>query len=167
MIFREMYPPEAEFLKEMLYESLFVPEGKERYPRSVLERPELAKYYLKWGSIPHDLAYVAEDNGTLIGAVWGRAHQPPHQGYGYIDSDIPEIGIALKSSHRNRGVGTRLLKLISEHYATLEVCFLSLSVDKLNPAKKLYDRQGFLVVVENEKILSCSNTCSHKGAGLL
>ncbi len=151
MIFREMVSSEARFLKEMLYESLFVPDGKERYPRSVLEHPELAKYYLNWGSIPHDLAFVAEDNGTLVGAVWGRAHQPPHQGYGYVDSDIPEIGIALKSSHRNRGVGTRLLELISEHYARLEVRSLSLSVDKLNPAKKLYDRQGFLVVMENEE----------------
>ena len=149
MIFREMVSSEAEFLKEMLYESLFVPDGKERYPRSVLERPELAKYYLNWGSIPHDLAFVAEDNGTLVGAVWGRGHQPPRQGYGYIDSDIPEIGIALKSSHRNRGVGTRLLELILEHYATFQVRSISLSVDKFNPAKRLYSRLGFVVVEEN------------------
>ena len=149
MIFREMHSSEAGFLKKMLYESLFVPEGKECYPNSVLECPELAKYYLNWGSIPYDLAFVAEENGELVGAVWGRAHQPPHQGYGYIDSDIPEIGIAVKSTYRNSGTGTRLLKLISEHYATLQVRSISLSVDKLNPAKRLYSRMGFVVVEQN------------------
>ena len=166
MIFREMHPSEAGFLKEMLYESLFIPEGKERYPRSVVERPELTKYYLNWGSIPHDLACVAEDNGSLVGAVWGRAHQPPHQGFGFIDSDTPEIGIALKSPCRNKGAGTRLLELISEHYIKLEVRSISLSVDRLNPARRLYDRQGFVVVKENEADFIMLKQLLSRGTGL-
>ena len=149
MIFREMYATEAGFLKEMLYESLFVPNGKERYPRSVLEHPKLIKYYLNWGSTPLDQAYVAEDDGTLVGAIWGRAHQPPHQGYGYVDSDIPEIGIALRPAYRNQGIGSRLITQISDYYTKQGIRALSLSIDKLNPAKRLYSRMGFVVVDEN------------------
>lgn len=150
MIIREMFPSEAEFLREMLYESLFVHEGKEPYPRSVLELPDLAKYYLNWGSIPHDLAIVADKEGQLIGAVWGRAHQPPHEGFGFVDSDVPEIGIAVFPAFRNQGIGTELINAISNHYQMQGLRSISLSVDRNNPAKALYDRLGFLVVRENE-----------------
>ena len=145
-----MQPSESGFLKEMLYESLFVPEGKKPYPRSVLELPALAKYYLNWGSIPHDLAMVAENDGQLTGAVWGRARQPPHEGYGFVGTDIPEIGIAVFPAFRDQGVGTDLINSISNHYQKRGLPSISLSVDRKNPAKSLYERLGFLVVKENE-----------------
>ncbi|NQT63209.1 MAG: GNAT family N-acetyltransferase [Candidatus Marinimicrobia bacterium] len=150
MIFREILASEARFLKEMLYESLFVPEGKKSYPRSVLELPELLKYYEDWGSIPHDLAVVAEESGQLVGAVWGRAHQPPREGYGFVGIDIPEIGVAVFPAFRNQGVGTELINTISAQYQVCKLSAISLSVDRNNPAKALYDRLGFLVVKENE-----------------
>lgn len=150
MIFREMLASESKFLKEMLYESLFVPKGTRPYPRSVLERPELAKYYLNWGSIPHDLAIVAVHHGELVGAVWGRSHQPPHEGFGFVGPDTPEVGIAVYSDYRNQGLGTRLFEAIIENYRRRGITALSLSVDRLNPAKALYGRLGFLVVRENE-----------------
>lgn len=149
MVFRELHPEEAGFLKEMLYLSLFVPDGKNPYPRSVLELPELSKYYLNWGSIPHDLAIVAEAEDVLMGAVWGRAHQPPHQGYGFVDVDVPEIGIAVTPAFRNQGVGTKLVKTIEKHYRESGVQSISLSVDRQNPAKVLYDRLGFQVISDN------------------
>ena len=145
-----MQPSESGFLKEMLYESLFVPEGKKPYPRSVLELPALAKYYLNWGSIPHDLAMVAEKDGQLTGAVWGRAHQLPHEGYGFVGTDIPEIGIAVFPAFRDQGVGTDLINSISNHYQKRGLPSISLSVDRKNPAKSLYERLGFHVVKENE-----------------
>ena len=146
-----MHPSEEGFLKEMLYESLFVAEGKAPYPRSVLELPELAKYYLNWGSIPHDLAVVAEKERQLIGAVWGRAHQPPHEGYGFVDIDIPEVGIAICADYRNQGLGTKLFESLFEKYYERGVRAVSLSVDQHNPAKTLYSRLGFQVVVENKQ----------------
>ncbi len=149
MIFREMDPSEAGFLKEMLYVSLFVPESRDPYPRSVLERPELSKYYLKWGSIPHDFAVVAELDGLLAGAVWGRAHLPPHEGYGFVGIDIPEIRMAVNPEFRNQGVGAGLMKRITKRYREQGLQSISLSVDKRNPAKHLYDRFNFQVVKEN------------------
>ncbi|MBC8374793.1 MAG: GNAT family N-acetyltransferase [FCB group bacterium] len=145
-----MHPSESGFLKEMLYESLFVPKGRKAYPRSVLELPELLKYYKDWGSIPHDLAVVAEENGQLVGAVWGRAHQPPCEGFGFVGIDIPEIGVAVFPAFRSKGIGTELINSISRQYQARELSSISLSVDRNNPAKALYDRLGFLVVKENE-----------------
>lgn len=151
MIFREMHPSEAGFLKEMLYESLFVSKGKKPYSRSVLALPELSRYYEAWGSIPHDLAMVAEAEGQLVGAVWGRAHQPPHEGYGFVGADVPEIGVAVFPAFRNQGIGTKLINLIANRYLSQGLQSISLSVDRNNPAKSLYERLGFLVVKENEQ----------------
>ncbi len=145
-----MLQSEAPFLKEMLYESLYVPAGMKPYPRTVLEQPELSRYYLNWGSIPRDLAVVATSRGGLVAAVWGRAQLPSAKGFGYIDVDIPEIGIAVKPDFRNQGVGTTLIKKIFKRYNELGVRSVSLSVDRQNPAKRLYDRLGFQVVVENK-----------------
>jgi [ribosomal protein S18]-alanine N-acetyltransferase len=149
MIYRELDPSEAGFLKEMLYVSLFVPGEKVPCPRSVLERPELSKYYLKRGSIPHDFAVVAETDGLLVGAVWGRAHLPPHAGYGFVGIDIPEIGMAVNAEFRNQGVGAGLMRRITKHYQEQGLQSISLNVDKRNPANHLYDRLNFQVVKEN------------------
>ncbi|MEL6969712.1 MAG: hypothetical protein AAFZ63_08515 [Bacteroidota bacterium] len=43
-------PEEIPFMKEMMYEALFVRPGQSPFPRDILERPELAKYLVDGGS---------------------------------------------------------------------------------------------------------------------
>ena len=134
---------EIPFLKEMLYVALYVREGQPSFPRSILESPEIAKYIVDWGSKKGDLAIVAEIEGELVAAIWGRVFTAEEKSYGFIDEQTPEIGMAVKEGFRGQGIGTRLIMEASKEYHRLVYQALSLSVDKENPAIKLYERMGF------------------------
>lgn len=143
MIIRKIKSDEEYFLREMLYQAIFIPPGKPPLPRSITGQPELARYIKDWGKGAFDLAYVAEHNGMLIGAIWGRQFVLPKVGYGYVDGFTPEISMAIKEAHRGRGIGAALLENISASYNERGVSAISLSVDKLNPAFKFYQKNGF------------------------
>ncbi|MEO1518752.1 MAG: GNAT family N-acetyltransferase [Bacteroidota bacterium] len=140
---RPIRPAEHDFLQEMLYEALFVPVGKAKFPKSILQEPGIRKYVKDWGQQKNDVAIVAVCERELVGAIWGRTFSANQQGYGYIDEQTPEISMAVKQSHRNQGIGTHLLKALETAYADRGAEKMSLSVDKLNPAKSLYQRCGF------------------------
>lgn len=146
MNYREIDSREIKFLKEMLYEALFVPEGQPPFPLSILDKPEISNYIDNWGQLPNDLAIVAEFNNELIGAIWGRSFQPPKIGFGFVDRETPEISMAIIKSFRNKGIGTRLIEEISNRYAKKKIKAISLSVDELNKAKNLYERSGFEII---------------------
>ena len=58
------------------------------------------------------------------------------------------MDIAVAASHRNRGIGTELLgRLIAE--ATAVTLPLTIHVEQMNPAMRLYERLGFRKVGEN------------------
>jgi GNAT superfamily N-acetyltransferase len=63
--------------------------------------------------------------------------------------DIELDSIYLKASMHNRGAGTALVQdLISEAQSTEKL--LRLSTAKINPARRLYERLGFVAVHESE-----------------
>ncbi|CAN5565237.1 GNAT family N-acetyltransferase [soil metagenome] len=138
------------FLYAMLYQAIFVPEGSQPPPPSVVELPELRKYVQDFGHQSGDLAYIAVDDATqqLVGAVWLRLFTGEHKGYGYVDDMTPELSIALDPNHRGRGIGqkllTQLLATAQESYAAV-----SLNVWAQNPAFRLYQRLGFEIVATN------------------
>ena len=148
MTFRVLRLDETDFLKEMFYEALYVPEGHPPYPKSVVDKPELVKYTKDWGTGNHDIAIVAEQNGKLVGAIWGRTFQPPEAGYGFVDEHTPEISMAVKKDYRGNGIGAKLIDAIANAYAVKGIQALSLSVDKENRARNLYERVGFTIVEE-------------------
>lgn len=139
----------GEVLKEWLSRAVFIQQGLPAAPRSILELPQLKIYYEEWGTKPNDLAFVARKHETP-GLVWGRMHSGPLTGFGFVDGETPEISIAVREGFRNQGIGTQLLASISKSYEQLGVKKLSLSVDRHNPAKALYLRDGFLVIEENQ-----------------
>jgi [ribosomal protein S18]-alanine N-acetyltransferase len=145
---RPVKPNEIKFLKDMLYEALYVHEGEPLLPRSIIYEPEIVKYIKDWGK-PFDCAIVAQNNNELTGAIWGRMFQLPETGYGYIDEETPEISMAVKSNYRGQGIGTKLIEAISQEYLKLNIKAISLSVDKRNKALNLYQRAGFVIVAEN------------------
>lgn len=131
------------FISDMQYEALFVPSGADLYPRATLDAPNIRPYHADFGSQPCDVGRIAEDDsGEPIGAAWVRQVE----GYGFIDHDTPELGIAVVADHRGAGVGTALLESL-----LAAIPRVSLSVDVRNPAKALYERLGFeLVRVSDE-----------------
>ena len=121
------------FISDMQYEAMFVPPGAEPFPRSILDEPNIRLYHADFGSCDGDLGVIAESpTGRLLGAAWVRLVE----GYGFVDADTPELGIAVVADRRGGGVGTALLGALLER-----VPRCSLSVDTRNPAIRLYAGQ--------------------------
>ncbi|MCB0064057.1 MAG: GNAT family N-acetyltransferase [Caldilineaceae bacterium] len=139
------------FLAEMMYQAIFVPAGTEAPPRSVVEAPALHKYFADFGTQSGDIGYKAinPQTGNLVGAAWLRLLSGDKKGYGYVDDQTPELSIATAPAHRGQGIGTQLLDQLftaaAEHYSAI-----SLSVWPENPAYRLYQRLGFVVVKQDE-----------------
>jgi ribosomal protein S18 acetylase RimI-like enzyme len=110
----------------------------------------MAHYVAGWGQ-PGDLGVIAIDPHTRqpAGAAWVRLLQGENRGYGYIDDATPELTIAVLSGHRNQGIGTQLLTELLR-LAAAQYNAVSLSVWKENPARRLYERLGFVVVQEDD-----------------
>ncbi|KAA3658488.1 MAG: GNAT family N-acetyltransferase [Chloroflexi bacterium] len=112
--------------------------------REIIELPSLAKYIKDWGQ-PSDLGVVAIDQETNqpVGATWLRLFDAENAGYGFVDSSIPELSIALLPSFRGQGVGTALMTRLIDAAKEVGVPGISLSVNGRNPARHLYQRLGF------------------------
>ena len=122
----------------MVYEALFIAPGADPFPRTVLDDPQIAHYAKAFGR-PGDQGLIAETSaGSAIGAAWVRRFSATDPGYGYVDEDTPELSIAVVQPSRGTGVGTALL---TQLFVDVPRC--SLSVDRRNPAVRLYERLGF------------------------
>ena len=144
---RLMDPSEYDLLRDFLYEAIFIPDGVEPPPRSIVERPELRIYYDGFGTGAADYCIVAEEDGRIVGAVWSRIMND----YGHIDDSTPSLAISLYKDYRGRGLGTELMKAIISLLADKGFERVSLAVQKANYAVKLYRKVGFEVVGENEE----------------
>jgi ribosomal protein S18 acetylase RimI-like enzyme len=123
----------------MQYLALFVPPGADAPPFDVVDDPAIARYHRGFGTRGGDLGRIAEGpDGSPVGAAWVRTWTAVHPGYGYVDDATPELSIAVVERERGSGIGDALLdSLLSD----LPRC--SLSVDRRNPALRLYNRHGF------------------------
>ena len=68
--------------------------------------------------------------------------------FGQGDDSIPSLAISLLPGYRGRGIGTQLLDSLLSLLWQKGFARASLSVQKENPARRLYERAGFRVVVE-------------------
>ena len=148
--FRRIKAGEYEFLNEMLYEAIFIPENIQKPSKEIIKLPELSKYTDNWNKDIYDVAIIAFDNKTLIGAIWGRIFKSDNKGYGFVSEEIPEISMAILKNYRGNGIGTELIKRIITEYKNLNVEKISLSVSVQNKAKKLYERFGFKKIGNEE-----------------
>ncbi len=144
LIIRELKRKETAFLKEALYEAIFIPAGKERLPKEIIERPELNRYISNFGR-KDDFCLVAEYNGVLVGAIWTRIFTESEKGYGYVDEFTPELSMSVLGKYRNKGIGTQMLNLMIALIENKAYEQISLSVDKANYAYGLYEKHGFMV----------------------
>ena len=143
-IIRKIRSEEHDLLREFLYQAIYLPEGVVPPPRSVVDLPELQVYIADFGTRPGDHCIVTEAAGKVVGAAWCRIMAD----YGHIDNDTPSLAISLLPEYRGLGIGTRLLNdllLLLQEHGYLRA---SLSVQKGNPALRLYQRTGFRIVAE-------------------
>lgn len=144
---REIWKEEYDLLEDFLYEAIFVPEGEEAPPRTIIGKPELQVYLADFGKQKDDIGLVAEADGKVVGAVWVRIMDD----YGHVDDSTPSFAISLYKEYRGFGIGTALMEEM--------LCILrqrgyqqaSLAVQKANYAVKMYRKVGFKTVDENEE----------------
>ena len=134
-------------LSDFLYEAIYIPEGIEPPPKSVIECPELQEYIVEFGNRKHDKALVAEIQGNVVGAIWVRIMND----YGHIDNDTPSLAMSVCPQYRGLGIGTSLLKQLLQVERLAGYSKISLSVQKSNYAVKMYEKVGFTVVNENSE----------------
>ncbi|MEM1127772.1 MAG: GNAT family N-acetyltransferase [Bacteroidota bacterium] len=142
---RLLTPNDEAVLWTALYHALHVPPGADPFPADIVHRPDLALYVAGWMQRPGDLGVAAESPDGPVGAAWLRCWPGPPHGYGFVDTATPELSMALLPAYRGRGVGTALLRrLLAE--AAGQFDGVSLSVSASNPARRLYERAGFVVL---------------------
>jgi GNAT superfamily N-acetyltransferase len=132
------------FLWEMLFQGLYVPEGKLPFSRDVLDEADITCYVKGWGR-PGDWGLIARDGEISVGAIWLRKWSGKEKGYGYVDETIPEMSIALLAGYRGSGLRTRMIQEIIR-IAHKDYPGISLSVVETSRARRLYERLGFLPV---------------------
>ena len=92
---REIRKSEYPILSDFLYEAIFIPEGMNRPPKSIINQPELQVYTADFGK-PDDYCLVAETKEKVVGAVWARIMDD----YGHIDDATPSLSISLYKEYR-------------------------------------------------------------------
>ena len=105
---RKIQKQEYPLLDHFLYEAIFVPEGVEPPPKTIITSPELQVYVEHFGESKDDWGLVAEVEGKIVGAVWVRIMND----YGHIDEKTPSLAISLYKEYRGFGIGTAMMKEI-------------------------------------------------------
>ena len=154
MVIRPMKKSEYHLLDDFLYEAIFIPEGVDAPPKSIIQDDALQVYIKDFGDKPDDRCLAAVADGKIVGAVWTRIMND----YGYVDDSTPSFAISLYKEYRGKGIGTELMeRMIKElKNAGYEKC--SLAVQKENYAVKMYKKVGFEIVDESEEeyIMVCT-----------
>ncbi|MGI6049814.1 MAG: GNAT family N-acetyltransferase [Acetivibrionales bacterium] len=144
---RELRQTETSLLNDFLYEAIFIPEGIDPPPKTIIQRPEIQVYVENFGDREDDIALVAEVDGMVVGAVWARIMND----YGHIDDETPSLAISLYKDYRNYGLGTEMMFQIINKLRSKGYSKISLAVQKANYAVKMYRKVGFEVFNENDE----------------
>ncbi len=143
---REIKENEYPILSDFLYEAIYIPEGMEKPPKSIIEQPELQVYVADFGKAD-DWCLVAETKEKIVGAVWVRIMDD----YGHVDDETPSFAISIYEEYRHLGIGTALMRAMLKLLKSKGYKQASLSVQKANYAVAMYKKVGFEVVDENEE----------------
>ena len=141
---RHMRNDEYLLLEEFLYQAIYVPEGFEgEIPRSVIrDDPKCRAAFEGFGELPDDRALVADVDGHAVGTCWVRTTDE----YGHIDDATPSFSISLYEQYRGQGMGGAMMRQMLDELCDAGYARASLSVQKENPALRLYERLGFRII---------------------
>jgi GNAT superfamily N-acetyltransferase len=150
------------FLATMLGEAaVWRPDKPTPSAEQVMADPRYAMYLSGWPR-HGDYGLVAEQDGP-VGAAWYRTYTASDHGHGFVAEDVPELSIAVIASRRHEGIGRRLLVELIEASAAQGCRALSLSVAENNPARRLYESTGFVLVKQHGHTCTMVRSCSSDG----
>lgn len=144
---RKIKETEYDVLNDFIYEAIFIPQGVEPPPKSIILNEDLQVYVRNFGKSPDDHCLVAETDGKIVGAVWTRIMND----YGHVDDATPSFAISLYKEYRSFGIGTAMMKQMLDLLKQNGYKQASLAVQKANYAVKMYLNVGFEIVDENDE----------------
>ena len=146
-LIRPIRKDEYSLLEDFIYEAIFIPEGVEPPPRSIIENDDIQVYIKDFGSSKHDRCFVAEVESKVVGAAWVRIMDD----YGHVDDETPSFAISLYKEYRGHGIGTEMMKRMLSDLKENGYRQASLAVQKANYAVRMYLAVGFEIVDENDE----------------
>jgi ribosomal protein S18 acetylase RimI-like enzyme len=105
--------------------------------------PHLAAYHRT--APEFGLVSTAEEQPT--GVVWVTLFPREAPGYGFVRAGVPELSVCVLPGYRGAGLGAELLSGAVAEARRRGLPAVSLSVEEGNPARRLYERLGFLPAV--------------------
>lgn len=141
---RLIQPDDEPFLWDMGWEATAVDAGMRALGRdAAFAIPHVRHYLDGWGR-PGDAGVVAvAPTGQRLGAAWYRLFPETDPGWGFVATDVPELSIGVAIDARGRGIGSAMLDALLALAREEGYRAISLSVDRQNPARRLYERKGF------------------------
>jgi ribosomal protein S18 acetylase RimI-like enzyme len=144
-IIRSATPADEPILWDMLFYAANMVEDGATSSAAARSHPYLAEYVEGWGR-PGDVGVVAlGSDGNTLGAAWLRRLHGTEKRYAAVADNIPELAIAVAPAAIGQGIGGALLGALLD-LARGQYSAVALSVRARNPARRLYERHGFVVV---------------------
>ena len=141
---RPVQTDDLPFLWDMFWEATAVDPALRALGRdAAFAIPQVRRYLDGWGRFGDAGVIAVDEAGRRLGAAWCRLYPTDAPGYGFVAPDVPELSIGVVPEERGRGVGTALLDALAATAREHGHRALSLSVDRANPARRLYERHGF------------------------
>ena len=144
---RKIREDEYKILEDFIYEAIFIPDGVEPPPKTIINQPDLQVYIKDFGKEKDDICFVAEADDKVVGAVWVRDMHD----YGHIADGVPSFAISLYKQYRNFGIGTQLMITMLDDLKKRGYERTSLAVQKANYAVRMYKKVGFNIIDENDE----------------
>lgn len=137
---------DVQFLKEMLFEAIFWNKEAQRPNINEFFKNKIISEQIEnWGRAG-DRSLIAVVGNKRIGIAWYRLGNELNPSFGFIDSAIPAVGIAVCKDYRSKGIGRTLMTELINVAQADDFGALSLSVEPNNFSRKLYESLGFVKV---------------------
>jgi len=147
---RAARPQDAGFLADMLVEAVNWSPRWNQSRDSIFATPQIAHYVSGWPR-ERDVGVLAQAAGQPVGAAWLRFLPPGDPGYGFVAPDVPELTIGVDPLWRGRGVGRALLRALAGQARAAGIARISLSVERENYARRLYQAEGYQVTDTSDR----------------
>jgi ribosomal protein S18 acetylase RimI-like enzyme len=143
---RAAAPADEPILWDMLFYAANMAEDGATSSEAAKTHSFLAEYVAGWGRVG-DIGVLAINSadGAGLGAAWLRQLSGAEKRYAAVAEGVPELAIAVVPAAIGQGIGGALLGALLAQ-ARGQYPAVALSVRERNPALRLYERHGFVIV---------------------
>ena len=118
-------------------------EARARGRDIVMALPQIRRYFVGMGRPGAAGVVAVTADGDRLGVAWYRLFSAEEPGFGFIAADVPELAMGVMAEARGQGIGGALLDALLTLAREQGFRALSLTVERQNPARRLYERKGF------------------------